>query len=104
MTFDLGSTVRCWMSSSAILPAGRTAAVVGVVADGGELCPAAASRRVFRHNINIGSGLGGKNAIQVIGPGSVWTKSGSFGIGGYGFLYKFGGDGVHLLMVLGILC
>jgi T5SS/PEP-CTERM-associated repeat protein len=92
------------MSSSAILPAGRTAAVVGVVADGGELCPAAAPRRVFRDNINIGLGFGSKNAVQVIGPGSVWTKSGSCGVGGYGSLCKFGEDGVYSVMVLGKLC
>ncbi len=36
--------------------------------------------------------------------GSVWTSSGSFGAGGYGFLYKFGGDGVYSVMVPGKLC
>ena len=48
----------------------------------------------------IGSGFGSKNAVRVIGLGSVWTSSGSFGVGGYGFLYKFGGGGVYLVMEL----
>jgi T5SS/PEP-CTERM-associated repeat protein len=78
--------------------------VVGVVTDGGELHPAAAPRRVFRHTINIGSGFGSENAVRVIGPGSVWPNSGSFGVGGCGFLCKFGGDGVHSVMVLGKWC
>lgn len=72
--------------------------------DGGELYPAAAPRRVFRHSIDIGSGFGSENAVRVIGPASVWTNSGSFGVGGYGFLCKFGGDGVYSVMVLGKLC
>jgi T5SS/PEP-CTERM-associated repeat protein len=66
--------------------------------------PAAAPRQVFRHNTNIKSGFGSKNAVRVIGPGSVWTNSGSFGIAGHGFLYKFGEDGVYSVMVLGKLC
>jgi T5SS/PEP-CTERM-associated repeat protein len=44
--------------------------------------------------MNIGSGIGSENAVRVIGPGSVWTNSGGFGVGGCGFLCKFGGDGV----------
>jgi len=52
----------------------------------------------------IGSGFGSKNAVRVIGLGSVWTSSGSFGVGGYGFLYKFGGDDVYSVMVLGKWC
>ena len=52
----------------------------------------------------MGSGFGSKNAVRVIGPGSVWTNSDSFGVGGDGFLYKFGGDGVYSVMVLGKLC
>ena len=52
----------------------------------------------------IGSGFGSKNAVRVIGLGSVWTSSASFGVGGYGFLYKFGGDGVWSVMVLGKSC
>jgi len=52
----------------------------------------------------IGSGFGSKNAVRVIGLGSVWTSSGSFGVGGYGFLYKFGGDDVYSVMVQGKWC
>ncbi len=52
----------------------------------------------------IGSGFGSKNAVRVIGLGSAWTSSGSFGVGGYGFLYKFGGDDVYSVMVLGKWC
>jgi T5SS/PEP-CTERM-associated repeat protein len=66
--------------------------------------PAAAPRQVVRHNINIGSGFGSKNAVPVIGPGSVWTTSGSVGVGGCGFLYKFDGEGVYSVMVLGKWC
>jgi len=50
---------------------------------------------LYSDNINIGSGFGSKNAVRVIGPGSVWTNSGSFGVGG---------DGVCSVMVLGKWC
>ena len=51
-----------------------------------------------------GSGFGSKNTVRLIGLGSVWTSSGSFGVGGYGFLYKFGGDDVYSVMVQGKWC